>query len=236
MKRIPWTLSLVAGFLVTGLALADTPQAIVMTVGPAGSGGVVSFTLNGVDASTLNVQTTVAKGDSAPQVAAKIVATVTAMGGSTWSAQASYQGVPGAITFAYNPGSGYLPVSKITNLRNTASATMSLDASGAEDVGLVFNAGASGGINTTTLTLQAGGAAFPYTLHLYNQSASTIVDGIVAYLSNAGIGFTRSASNKVEIFPGPGAVSFTTNNPGLQGQVNMSDVWLSSAGRGGTDK
>jgi len=235
MKRIPWSLFLVAGFLVTGLALAQNPQAIVMNVGPAGSAGVVSFTLNAVDASTLNVQTAVAKSDTAAQVAAKIVATVTAMGGSTWSAQASYNGVPGAITFAYNPGTGWLPVSKITSLRNTASATMALDAAGAEDIGLVFNAGSSGS-QSSTLTLQAGGAAFPYTLRLYGQSASQIVDGIVGYLNSAGIAHSRTGSNRVDIYPGPGAVSFTTNDPGLQGQVNMSDVWLSAAGRGGTDK
>jgi hypothetical protein len=236
MKRIPWALSLIAGFLVTGLAMADTPQAIVMNVGAAASAGVVNFTLNAYDNSQLNVQTLVANGDTSAQVAAKIVATVTAMGGTTWSAQASFNGVPGAITFAYNAGSGWQPVSRITNLRNTASASMSLDTNGAEDVSLVFNAGASGGVNNTTLTLQAGGSALPYTLRLYNQTASQIVDGIATYLTNAGIGFTRSASNKIEIFPGPGAVVFTTNNPGLQGQVNMTDVWLATCGRGGTDK
>ncbi|HMF08610.1 MAG TPA: hypothetical protein VKJ00_05700, partial [Thermoanaerobaculia bacterium] len=94
---------------------------------------------------------------------------------------------------------------------------------------------ASGG-NNSTLTLQVNGNAFPYTLHLYGQTASAIVDGIAAYLTQAGVGYTRSASNKIEIFPGPGAVVFTTNNPGLQGQVNMSDVWLAACGRGGTDK
>src|SRR5262252_5248510 len=113
MKRIPWSLFLVAGFLVTGLALAQSPQAIVMNVGSAASGGLVNFTLNAYDSSQLNVQTVVANGDTSAQVAAKIVATVTAMGGTTWSAQASYNGVPGAITFAYNPGTGWLPVSKI---------------------------------------------------------------------------------------------------------------------------
>jgi len=233
MKRIPWSLFLVAGFLVTGFALGQSPQAIVMNVGSAPNNGVVNFTLNGLDGSQLNVQTAVAGGDTSAQVAAKIVATVTAMGGQTWSAQASFNGVPGAITFAYNPGTGWQPVTKITGLRNTASASMSLDTNGAEDVSLVFNSGAAiGGI----LTLQVNGNALPYTAHLYGQTASQIVDGIAAYLTQAGVSFTRSASNKVEIFPGPGAVVFTTNSPALQGQVNMGDVWLASCGRGGTDK
>ncbi len=240
MKPIRRTLFLLAGLLAAGIAAADNiPQPIVLNVGPAMSAGVVTFTLNGPDGSgaTLNVQTPVAAGDSAAAVAARIVATVSASGGTTWTAQASFNGVPGSVTFAYNSGSGFVPVIRITSLRNTASATMSLDTTGAGDVSLVFNAGSSGG-NQSVLTLRVSGVLQPYTLHLFGQSASAIVDGIQAYLSQAGVGYSRSSSNRIEVFPGAGhaSVSLTTNDPGLQGQVTLSEVWLAPLGRGGTDK
>ena len=238
MKPIRWTLVLLAGALVAAIAAADTPQPVALNVGPAASGGVVAFTLNAPDTSgaTLNVQTLVAAGDSAAAVAAKIVASVSASGGVMWTAQASYGGVPGAVTFAYNPGSGYLPVIRVTNLHNTASAAMTLSTLGAADVSLVFNAGSSGG-NQSTLTLRVGSAAMPFTMHLYGQTASAIVDAIQAYLANAGISSSRSSTNRIEIYPGSlGGVSFSTNDPGLQGQVTLSEVWLAPLGRGGTDK
>ena len=49
MKPIRGSLCLLAGFLVAGIAAADTvpvPQPVVVDVGPAVSGGVVALTLN----------------------------------------------------------------------------------------------------------------------------------------------------------------------------------------------
>ncbi len=241
-SSIKRSLLLVAGFLVAcGILRADgsTPQPVVLNVGPAANAGLVQFTLNASDGSgaMLNVQTLVASGDSAAVVAAKVVATVTASGGSTWSAQASYGGAPGAVTFAYNSGTGYVPVIRITNLRNSAGALMSLAVAGPGNVSIVFNAGSSGG-NQSSLTVRVGGVLQPFSYRLFGQSASTIADALAAYLTNAGVSYSRGASNRIDVYLGPvqSSLSLVTNDPGLQGQVTLSESWTSSFGRGGTDK
>jgi hypothetical protein len=206
-----------------GSALA---QAFLTTVGSAVQDGSVQFQLVSPDGSSLNVQTNVSAGDSSSTIAGKIR---NAVNSPVWQAQVN----SGALAFMHYTGSTWTWIGVILNLRDSSCSSLSVTPRCPSWFSLTFDAGAvasgtgpmNGKYGPSYLTFSVAGTA-PYTVTPHpGQSVKSLMDGICAYLTGAGISYTRETDTKIKLGFSSATASFQTNDSGLQGSVALGDAW-----------
>jgi len=221
-----------AVWFVGSIAFAQTPP-VRLSVGTAGTSGILGFNLVANDGTSFLVRVAVSAGDSGAVIAGKVAAAVIP---STWAASVGSEGV----TFLHYNGSAWTDVSEVDGVQNTADASITLSTAGAQaqvDVTLSPMVAASGydahGA-ASFLTLHISGEPSPLTMVLRpGQAPSSVIDGLVQYLQRAGIGFsyTRVSPNQVRIHLrfATSWVSLQTSDTSLQNGAAVSEKSLNAS-------
>jgi hypothetical protein len=221
-------LALLLAAVLMASAGSASAQAFLTTVGSAAQDGAVQFQLVAPDSSSFTAHVNVSAGDSSAVIASKIR---TAVNGPFWQAQVNN----GSVAFMHYTGQTWTWIGVILGLRDSSYSSLTLTARCVSWFSLSIDAsavasgtgpGSLGKWGSSYLTFSFTGMTPYATAPQAGQTAKSLMDGICAYLSNAGVFYTRESDTKVKIgFPPSSTASFQTNDSGLQGSVALGDAW-----------